>query len=218
MLCAIRTCRAKRVAKRKCNLRSGTKTMTHQLSKNAFANRERALEGQFFMDVDKKLLAQMKAKLDAEENVRQLAEHTGFVDEKLLNELVELGISVSSVTAMSLIPMVLVAWSDLHVAPVERFDILKVATEIGIETDKPAGQFLNHWLNNRPTSKLKEAWKHYMHALLGKLTDKGRKSMKAQILKRARSIAKVSGGPLGLGVVTASDKRVIAELEEAMET
>ncbi|MFT5302946.1 MAG: hypothetical protein ACI87E_004808 [Mariniblastus sp.] len=191
--------------------------MTNQLSHDAFRSRERALENTFFLDVDKKLLAQLKAQLDAEEQVLQLRKHTGFTDEHLLDELVELGVSVESLTAMSIIPLVLVAWADFQVDRLERFDILKEAAEVGIETDTPAGQFLCHWLDNRPTPTLKEAWNHYVLAMLSKLTDKGRKTMKTEVLKRVRAIARVSGGPLGLGFVSSDEKRVIAAIEEAFE-
>lgn len=191
--------------------------MTNQLSHDAFRSRERALENAFFLDVDKKLLAQLKAQLDAEEQVRQLRKHTGFTDGHLLDELVELGVSVESLTAMSIIPLVLVAWADFQVDKLERFDILTAAAEVGIETDTPAGQFLSHWLDNRPTHTLKEAWNHYVHAMLSKLTDKGRKTMKTEVLKRARAIARVSGGPLGLGFVSSDEKLVIASIEEAFE-
>lgn len=187
------------------------------MTKEAFRERERALEEEFFHRVDARLLASLKATLAAEAGRKQLAVATGFTDEKLLDELVEVGVSAEAIVAMSLAPLVLVAWADGKLDTKERPSILKAAQEEGITETTPAGQLLQYWLNTQPGPQLATAWKHYTQVVAEKMSYKTRASLCRDVVRRAQAVAKASGGSPGFNAISASEKRTIADLKSAFD-
>ncbi|HRX79988.1 MAG TPA: hypothetical protein P5307_13045 [Pirellulaceae bacterium] len=187
------------------------------MTKEAFKERERALENEFFLGVDATLLASLKAKLTAEADRQHLAVALGFAKEELLNELVEIGVSAEALAAMSLVPLILVAWADGKVDAKECPLILKAAREQGIIEATPADQLIRHWLDTKPNPQLASTWAHYMKAVAEKMSYKARASLCRDIVRRAQIVARASGGSLGFNKISVSEKRVIAELEEVFD-
>ncbi len=134
------------------------------MTKDALNDRRQALEDEFFHRVDDQLLANMKAKTAAECNRKRLEAATGITDSDLQDELLAAGASAEAVTAISLVPLILVAWASGKVEPEEREQILKAARDNGITSDTPAAQLLEHWLERRPKRELGSTWKHYIAA------------------------------------------------------
>ena len=186
------------------------------MTKDALNDRRQALEDEFFHRVDEKLLAEMKAKSTAETNRVQLQTATGISNVDLLDELVAAGATAESVAAISLVPLVLVAWADRKMEAEEREQILKTAQDEGIASDGPAAVLLEHWLTTRPKRELESTWKHYIVAVMGQMGVESQTLLRTEIIKRARAVANASGGILGFGKISADEKRVIAQLEEAL--
>ncbi|MGB7346950.1 MAG: hypothetical protein WBD20_22190 [Pirellulaceae bacterium] len=186
------------------------------MTKDAFNTRRQALEDEFFHRVDEKLLADMKAKMAAESNRKHLESATGITDSDVLEELLAAGASAESVAAISLVPLVLVAWASRKVEPEERDQVLKAANDLGITKDTPAAKLLEHWLERKPKRELGATWKHYIAAVMEKMSDEAKASLRSDIVGRAHAVANASGGILGIGKTSSDEKRVIAELEEAL--
>lgn len=108
------------------------------MTKDAFKERERALEEEFFHRVDKKLLVDLPVELAAAAERERLTGTTGFGDQDVLSKLVALGVSTEGVAAISLVPLVLVAWTPNKMGSKERPLILKAAREQGIADDSAA--------------------------------------------------------------------------------
>lgn len=185
------------------------------MAKDAFKARERALEEDFFHRVNEKLLVNLRASLAGQTERQRLAAATGFCDEELLSELVEVGVSAEAVAAISLVPLVLVAWADGKVNAKERPTVLHAAKEQGIDKESPAAKLLDHWLDTEPSPQLAATWRHYVRVLTEKMSDEARNALHSDVIRRARAIAKASGGPLRFGTISVDEKRVIAELEQA---
>ena len=185
------------------------------MTKDAFRERERALEETFFHRVDEKLWANLKRELSLESELRELAEAVGISDEKLLRELVEQGVSSKAVAAISLVPLILVAWADGKLDDKERPSILRAATEQGIGEDSSACQLLQHWLDEKPAEGLAQVWKHYVQAVVQKMSAEGRAAWRDEVVRRATAVAQSSGGFLSLGTISSEEQGVIAELEQA---
>jgi hypothetical protein len=78
---------------------------------------------------------------------------------------------------------------------------------------------LESWLAHRPDGHLLEAWGAFIVGLCAELGESERESLKNQILGRARSVAKATGGFLGFGGRISNEEEVIlAELAKAFET
>jgi hypothetical protein len=183
------------------------------MQETAFAQRERALENEFFYRVDKELLDRMRKTYADEAAKRSLAAASGFTDEALLNELVELKIAPETLGALSLVPLVLVAWADRAVDCKERMAVLQAAIEDGLARDGAAYRLLEFWLENEPPPQLAETWKHFVKAVLPVLTDDNRFAFREEIMKQARRAAKASRPGLGAKKISTEEARVLNELE-----
>ena len=97
--------------------------------------------------------------------------------------------------------------------------ILSAAHDAGIGETSPSYALLQNWLQNAPGEELEATWRGYVEALIETLSAHERRNFCESALKRARSVAAVAGGVLGLGnKISASEKRVLDELATAFET
>lgn len=181
-------------------------------------DRRKALEEQFFAKENAKLLEKMKKKEEEAESRDDLRAASGITDENVLDHLMELNIRSETLAALSLIPLVQVAWADGKVQKQERTAILKAATEKGIAQGTPGYGLLETWLNHQPQAAFINVWKDYIQALSKNLTDDARNALKTDVLGRAREVAEAAGGFLGLGNKVSSDEQnVLDELGRAFE-
>lgn len=186
------------------------------MTKDALNDRRQALEDEFFHRVDEKLLAAMRAKTAAESSRKRLEAATGISNTDLLDELLAAGASDETVAAIALVPLILVAWASGEVEPEEREQILKAASDHGITNDSPAALLLEHWLDRKPNRELGATWKHYIAAVVAQMGAESRESLRSEIVARATAVANASGGLLGFGKISNDEKRVIAEVEQAL--
>lgn len=186
------------------------------MTKDAFKERERALEEEFFHRVDHELLERMKAKLAKETQRHRLAAATGIHDDALLDELIDAGVSAEAVAAMTLAPLVMVAWADGKMDPKERAPILEAAADLGIAPESAAGMLLEHWLKNQPSDKLAVAWKHYVHAILARTSPMSQRAFHADLIRRVNKVAH-SAKTIWSGGLTPHEKQIIEEIETTLD-
>ena len=82
------------------------------MANGILADREKALEELFFEKHNRKLAEQLRAEREQTEAQEGLATLTGIEDEALLETLVGLDLRVETWAALSLLPLVEVAWAD----------------------------------------------------------------------------------------------------------
>jgi hypothetical protein len=188
------------------------------MDRNVFVERERALEDEFFYRVDKTLLSKLRKQLSDEAAKKALAASSGITDETLLDELVQLRIAPETLSSLSLVPLILVAWSDHRVDRAERLAVLTTAVAGGIGMSSPAYGLLSFWLENEPTPQLSETWKHFMKVVMAALSADARALFKKEILSQARKAAKASRPGIASPRVSTSEHHVLKELELALST
>lgn len=187
--------------------------MTVRLQKDAFAERERALEEEFFHRSNKELLEQLRESLAEQAIHEALAAATGIDDPALLDELVANEVRPESVAALTLAPLVLVAWADGGVDQHERKNVLNAADEKGL--DEIALRLLENWMAMEPSSQLLQTWKRFTHAACQSMSAAARDILRDDILRRAKAVAKASGGVLGFGRVTRDEQKLLDEVRQA---
>ena len=187
------------------------------MSKNAFRDREIALENEFFHRVDERLLADLKSQLRTEQALESLREATGFTDEELLKELLDVGLSGETVLAISLVPLVFVAWADGSVTVKEWPAIMKAAKQQGITDGTAAASMLKHWLRIKPGRKLAQAWMHYIQVVDNDMSPESGQGLRDDFARRTNAIAHASGGILGFGSVSEAETKVITDLHQAFD-
>ncbi len=188
------------------------------MSGDLLGERKASLENVFFAQQDIELRRRMAEKESAKAGKAALAETSGIRDEAVLDKLFAMNINSETLAAMSLVPLVAVAWADGTIDPNERSAVLRAAEQEGLSKQSPNYELLNGWLANRPPPDLITVWKQYVAALVANLDDPAKTTLKTQIVGRARSVAEASGGFLGLTArISDAEKRVLHDLEETFQ-
>ena len=180
--------------------------------KSIFAD-ARTLEDAFFTKENARLLDQLKEKQTRE----ALREMVKVEDETFLDRLIELGIGPETVLALTLVPLIAVAWADGTLDGRERDAIIKAAEEKGVSPETAGHQLLETWLSRRPERELFDSWKQYVRGIWETFTDEERQRMRERTLDWALAVAEASGGFLGvISKVSPSERVVIKELEKVL--
>lgn len=176
----------------------------------------KALEDSFFVRENARLLEKLKKK-EAEAAKRQAYTEAGIENAVLIEALIELEISATAIAALSIVPLVEVAWADGEIQAKEREAIVKAAEEGGIEAGSANHDLLENWLSKKPGPELLETWKTYAQALEERLDSVVGNELKVRLMNRTKNIAKAAGGFLGIGSISAAEQRILDELEHALE-
>lgn len=174
------------------------------------------LEEQFFNQVDHNLMEKLRGQLKTDETAESIMRVTGISNEDLAKEIAGINVTVDTLAAFRLAPLVAVAWADDRVEENERYAITKAAEKSGIKADDPAMELLEGWTQKRPSGQLLDAWCDYAKALSETLNELHRKTLKEEVMTQVRSVAEACGGILGFGSVSANEQAVIARIEAAM--
>ncbi|MBD0271053.1 MAG: hypothetical protein ICV73_03900 [Acetobacteraceae bacterium] len=172
------------------------------MSRDFLHDRERALEDAFFAQQDQALLRRLREADAVKSKKAALSAASGIGDDAVLERLVALGIDGATVAALSLVPLVLVAWADGSMHDKEREAALSAAAEVGVEKGSASHQLLERWLSTKPPPQLLAAWTDYVRAITPTLGEQRKQQLKADLLGRARKVAEAGGGLLGFGFKT----------------
>lgn len=187
------------------------------MSDDFLGDRRMALEEAFFRKENEKHLAELRAELAAKKSKEELRTASGVTDEAALDHLVELGVSGHTLAALSLVPLIHVAWADGKMDEREREAVLMAASGKGIEPDSAGHRLLAGWLARPPEPVLFDAWRAYIKELASSLVPGQRGLLKSQILAFAQTVAESAGGFLGMKSVSAAEKAALAEIEAAFD-
>lgn len=185
------------------------------MSDDFLGDRRMALEEAFFRKENLKQVEKLREELAAKKSKEELRTASGITDEEALGHLVALGVSGHTLAALSLVPLIHVAWADGKIDEREREAILMAATGKGIEPGTAGYRLLDGWLGENPDPMLFDAWRAYIKELASSLVPGQRGLLKAQILAFAQTVAESAGGFLGMKTVSAAEKAALADIESA---
>lgn len=136
-----------------------------------------------------------RIQLQAEERAARdlIAEATGITDTGLLAELAGLGIRVETLSALTLVPLIEVAWADAEMDDAERERILTGAASVGIEPGSTSYRLLEIWIEEAQAPDLTNLWHDFTRALCEQLSPAERQRLEKNVLGRARSVAAAAG-------------------------
>ena len=181
------------------------------------SDKRRALEEEFFQKEHERLRQKLREKQEREESRGELRAVSGIDDEALLDALADLGLQADTLAALSLVPLVEVAWADGKLEPREREALLHAARDAGIDQRHPCYELFDGWMSQRPGSKMLEVWAAYVGALAHSLDAARYAQLRERILGRARAVAVAAGGFLGLKKISPEEEKVLGILERAFE-
>jgi len=107
--------------------------------------RRRALEEAFFAKENDRLLQNLRQADAGKSGQDTLATVSGIADDALLGKLAALGVGSGALAALSLVPLVAVAWADKSLDAREREAVLAGAAEAGVGEAGAARDLLNAW-------------------------------------------------------------------------
>jgi len=180
-----------------------------------FGGRKNELEEKFFREKDQELIQAMREKTATFKRKQALAEASGIEHDHLLDQLDEMNVTSETLTALSLVPLIAVAWADGKLDDKERAAVLAAAEQAGLEPDHPGHELLKGWLKQKPDEKLYAAWEHHVEALSKTLNDEAREALRADLVGRARTVAEATGGILGLGSKVSREEHAALDRLEA---
>jgi hypothetical protein len=187
------------------------------VSEVTLEERGRALENQFYEKENQEKLAAMKQKLDAQRSKDELRKASGMSDDAVLDRLVTLGLRANTNAALSLVPLIQVAWADGTIQDNERTAILQGAHGKGLEEGTDGYDLLQTWLQRQPGDELFTTWEAYIKALAAQLNDEQNRLLKNQIVGFAKMVAAAAGGILGFGKVSSTEEQVLNRIEAAFQ-
>jgi hypothetical protein len=183
------------------------------MSQSNFEAQATVLEREFYGGIDRELIVQVQQQIEQSVDTPATA-FPGLSNQRILSELQSAEITPKTLMAFALFPSIYVAWSDGNLAEKEKDAILKAAETVGVISGSPAFRLLNSWLNKRPMEELFAAWKEFVIAVRPALSDDAFQELRDAATTRARDIAAVAGGFLGVFRISASEEKALTDLEQ----
>lgn len=181
--------------------------------KDAFRQREQAMENEFFHRVDEKLRKQLRESIEREKAKERIAEATGFENQELLDHLVEAGFESTTLAALALIPPIVVAWADGEVTAKERQTVLSEAFRRGVDDNPISFHLIEGWLEHRPPESLWKLWREYATAIHESMLPSASNLLANEIMTLATNVAKASGGRFGRGKISRAEQKILDEIK-----
>jgi hypothetical protein len=185
--------------------------------KDAFADRKRALEEEYFQKKERELIEKLHRRAALEAERRTLSEIIGVRDQEVLNDLQELGYTPETLNLLHLVPLVQVAWAEGKVSGRERELILEAAAARGVREGSTAYQKLNEWLAKRPDDEFFDKTLAIIAAIIQSLPAEKRAADESNLLSHCERIAEASGGILGIGRVSDEERKALEQIANELE-
>jgi hypothetical protein len=185
--------------------------------KDAFAERGRSLEEEYFHRKEREVIEKMRRKAETDAERRRLGEQAGVADQDVLRDLQELGYTPETVMLLHLVPLIQTAWAEGGVSEKERDLIVKAARTRGVEVGSAADGQLARWLAQRPSDDLFDKTLRAIRTILQAQSPEARATSERDLLSLATAIASASGGIVGFRSVSEEERQILARIHEELE-
>jgi hypothetical protein len=173
--------------------------------KQILGDRVRTLEDEFFRREDERLMQRLRELKHKDASREALGKASGITNPAILDTLLNLGIRPEVVEALSVVPLVEVAWADGQLDPKEKQAILERAQKSGTTPGSVGHDLLRSWLDHKPEPKLLTAWRHMVQGICEQLSPEQVAALRSGLVERVRGVAKASGGFLGAGSISTAE-------------
>jgi hypothetical protein len=184
--------------------------------KDAFSDLRIAKEEEFFHNREQALLEKVKQRAAAQSEARRLGEALGPRDEGILQDLQALGYTPDIIQILFAVPLIAVAWADGEVSKRERSLIQELAG-VSQSENAAAHHQLKQWLDKKPPQDFLERSLRIISSLLKTLPPDEESDRGRELLTSATRIAEASGGFLGLGSISATERALIERVAREIE-
>jgi hypothetical protein len=186
--------------------------------RDAFAERGRALEEEYFRKREQELIEKLRQRAAADATRQQLSEQLGVADEEIVRDLQALGYTPETVSLLHILPLVQIAWADGGVSDRQRTLIIEAARARGIKAGTLADAQLAEWLTARPPERLFDRTLRAIRAILESRPAAAREASRRDLLSYSTAIAQASGGVLGFRAVSPEERALLARISSELES
>jgi len=182
------------------------------MDKDAFKERGRSLEEEYFKKHEAKLIAKLRERGRLEDIAEALAVKLKIDNPALLKRIMALGVTMDTAPAFLLAPLVQVAWGEGAVTARERATVLGLAEERGVAKASPAHAQLEAWMRDRPVDALFDAAIEAIKTGFSVLTPDEQAERIKRVVDACRQVAEASGGLarlVGLGGVSSEEEALL---------
>jgi hypothetical protein len=172
----------------------------------------RGSEETFMRRKEQELIAELRRKVEAQRARQGLGQELNVHDERVLKALEDLGFTREVLVLLHIVPLVQVAWSDGTMSKAERAKILEVAATRGIVPGTPAYERLLPLLERRPPDEGFDACMRVIRAMFTSLPEEQRRQVESNLPAFAETVARASGGLLGIGAIGAEERAVLERI------
>jgi len=175
---------------------------------------QRLLDSMFERE-NEELLAKLREQVAEEEQLENLSRVSGIEDQEVIRGMADLGIHAESLAAITLYPLVCVAYADGVLNKEERELIMKVAHEWNMDPGSPGFEVLEHWLSQGPSEDGFHVWQDYVKAISARMTPQQKEKLRESVVSRCTAVAEAVGDVLGrFGIRKSKQEREkLAEIE-----
>lgn len=150
-----------------------------------------------FVQENEALWQKLREQIAEENLIDELSKATAISDKQLVEKLVNLGITPRNMAALTMYPMISVAYADGVLNIEERDLIMKMAHEWNMNPGDPGFEVMSHWLTHGPTAEGLDVWKKYITAVMSQMSPEQIADLKKSIMTRATAVATAVGDVLG---------------------
>jgi hypothetical protein len=187
------------------------------MSDDGLSDRRRASEEEYFRKRDQQLVEHARIQAEREAARDRLSQRVGVADDEVLQHLESLGFSDRTVSLLHLLPLVHIGWVDGGISASVARRIMEAAREHGIEELSEAGHQLREWLERRPSDVLFDGALRAIKAILQHQSFSERERYVRNLLKQSTDIAGASGGVIGFGKISNSERAILDHLRHELE-
>jgi hypothetical protein len=187
------------------------------MTTNPLDERLRAIEDEFFYEVDLKLWEELRENRMRDEKRQQLNKLMHVEDQAMLDELIEQGIDDESVAVLLFVPLAFIAWADGRVTDAERKTVIEIVTQYAPENSETFVTAVKKWLVRKPDEKLWDAWQAYVHVLREQSPRCVADMITDKLFDYARRVAEVSHSFLSFNRINPEKQQALDRLENALK-
>ncbi len=186
------------------------------MDRDSMQERKNTLEEEFFRKQNAEAMARLRSTQGKSQTHAEMTAASGITDPEILDRMIAQGITPATLTAVSLAPLVAVAWADRKLEDKERNAVLEEAGKAGISSGTPGYEILEGWLREAPAATLLDTWASYARGLAESMEPSDRQKFRDSLMARSKAVATAAGGGFaGLGSKVSDAEQAILDKVEA---
>jgi len=154
----------------------------------------------------------LPAAMARERALQEIASVSGIDDIDLAVRLHEAGFGPESLSALSLAPIVVIAWGSGEVTDHESRAAYHAIFDSELVGNPAAIAVFRGWLAKRPDKSLMSLWCDFVITQLDRVSPPTRQAILDRLSMQARQVALASGGILGYGSICEGEQKVLNQI------